>query len=100
MSDIHDVFHVSQLKKCLRVPEEQAPMEAKDLQLDLQYQERPIKILDTITRQTRRTAVRFYRVQWSNHTETEDTWEREDDLKKEFSYLFKDQLEPRGQDSF
>ena len=31
MSDIHDVFHVSQLKKCLRVPKEQAPMEAMDL---------------------------------------------------------------------
>ena len=32
MLDIHDVFHVSQLKKCLRVLEEQAPMEAMDLQ--------------------------------------------------------------------
>ena len=59
MSDIHDVFHVSQVKKCLRVPEEQAPMETMDLQLDLQYQERPVKILDTVTRQTRRTVVRF-----------------------------------------
>jgi hypothetical protein len=27
LSDVHDVFHVSQLKKCLRVPEEQLPME-------------------------------------------------------------------------
>ena len=35
MSDIHDVFHVSQVKKCLRVPEEQAPMETMDLQLYL-----------------------------------------------------------------
>ena len=100
MSDIHDVFHVSQLKKCARVPEEQAPMEAMDLQLDLQYQERPIKILDTVTRQTRRIVVRFCRVQWSNHTEAEATWERGDDIKKEFLYLFGDQLECRGQDSF
>ena len=36
MSDIHDVFHVSQLKKCLRVRDEQAPMEAMDLQPNLQ----------------------------------------------------------------
>ena len=88
MSDIHNVFHVSQLKKCLRVPEEQVPTEVMDLKLDLQYQERPIKILDVATRQTRRTAVRFCRVQWSNHTEAEATWERKDDLKKEFPYLF------------
>jgi len=89
MLDIHDVFHVSQLKKCLRVSEEQAPMEAMDLQLDLLYQERPIKRLDTVTRQTRRTVVRFCRVQWSNHTEGEATWKKEDDLKKEFPYLLR-----------
>ena len=100
MSDIHNVFHVSQLKTCLRVPEEHSHMEAKDLQPDLQYQERPIKILDTATRQTRRTTIRFCRVQWSNHTDAEATWEGEDDLKKEFPYLFKDQLESRGRDSF
>ena len=36
MSDIHDVFQVSQLKKCLMVPKEQALMEAMDLQPNLQ----------------------------------------------------------------
>ena len=87
-------------KECLRVPKEQAPMETTDLQPDLQYQERPVRILDVATRQTRRTAVIFCRVQWTNHTEAEATWEREDNLKKEFPYLFEDQLESRGQDSF
>ena len=100
MSDIHNVFQVSQLKKCLRVPEEQVPTEVMDLQPDLQYQERPIKILNVATRQTRRTAVRFCRVQWSNHTEAEATWEQEDDLKKEFPYLFENYPESRGRDSF
>jgi hypothetical protein len=47
LSDVHDVFHVSQLKKCLRVPEEQLPMEELDLGGDLTYSERPVKILDT-----------------------------------------------------
>jgi hypothetical protein len=46
LSDVHDVFHVSQLKKCLRVPEEQLPLEELDLGGDLTYSERPIKILD------------------------------------------------------
>jgi hypothetical protein len=46
--DVHGVLHVSQLKKCLRVPEEQIPMEQLDLGGDLAYRERPIMILDTI----------------------------------------------------
>jgi hypothetical protein len=47
LSEVHDVFHVSQLKKCLRVPEEQLPMEYLDLRGDLTYSERPIKNLDS-----------------------------------------------------
>jgi hypothetical protein len=45
LSDVHDVFHVSQLKKCLSVPEEQISMEDLDAKEDLSYQEYPIKIL-------------------------------------------------------
>jgi hypothetical protein len=46
LSEVLDVFHISQLKKCLRLPEEQLPMEYLDLRGDLTYSERPIKILD------------------------------------------------------
>ena len=54
MSDIRSVFHVSQLRRCLRVPEaEHVPVEAIDLQPDLRYQEVPIKILDTVTKKQR-----------------------------------------------
>jgi hypothetical protein len=42
LSDVHEVFHVSQLKKCLHVPEEQLPMEDLDVKEDLSYQEYPI----------------------------------------------------------
>ena len=47
LSDVHNVFHVSQLKKCLRVPEEQLPIEELSVQGDLTYTKYPIKILDT-----------------------------------------------------
>jgi hypothetical protein len=49
LSDVHNVFHVSQLKKCLRVPEEQLPMEELSVQGDLTYTEYPVKILDTLS---------------------------------------------------
>jgi hypothetical protein len=52
LSDVHDVFHVSQLKKCLHVAEEQIPIEDLDAKEDLSYQKYPIKILDTSERVT------------------------------------------------
>jgi hypothetical protein len=47
LSDVHDVFHVSQLRKCLRVLEEQMPLEELTISEDLTYQEYLVKILDT-----------------------------------------------------
>jgi hypothetical protein len=92
MADIHPVFHVSQLRRCLRVPErERVPEEEIALQTDLRYQEVPVKILDTVTKRTRNSEVRICRVQWSRHGVEEATWEREDALKKEFPHLFRSQ---------
>jgi hypothetical protein len=47
LSDVPDVFHVSQLRKCLRVPKEQMPLEELTVGEDLTYQEYQVKILDT-----------------------------------------------------
>ena len=92
MSDIHSVFYVSQLRKCLRVPEEEIVLvETIDLQKDLRYQEVPVKILDTVTKKTRNSEVQICRVQWSRHGVEEATWESEDALKKEFPHLFRNQ---------
>jgi hypothetical protein len=49
LSDVHNVFHVTQLKRCLRVPKEQLPMEELSVQGDLTYTEYPVKILDALT---------------------------------------------------
>jgi hypothetical protein len=64
-STIFLVFHVSQLKKCLRVPEER--IEAKDLKIgsDLVYQEQPVDILDTKDQITRNITVKTYKVLWN-----------------------------------
>jgi hypothetical protein len=69
LSDVHDVFHVSQLKKCLCVPEEQLPMEDLDAKEDLSYQEYPVKILETSERVTRNKKIWMCKVQWIHHTE-------------------------------
>jgi hypothetical protein len=94
--DVHDVFHVSKLKKCLLVPEEQIPMKDLDAKEDLSYQEYPIKILDTSERVTRNKGIKMCKVQWSHHTEEDATWEREEELKAEFPSFFSDPSESRG----
>ncbi|WVZ94299.1 hypothetical protein U9M48_040205 [Paspalum notatum var. saurae] len=81
---VHDVFHVSQLKKCLRVPEEQ-------LQDDLTYTEYLVQILKTAERTTRNRVIKMYKVKWSHHMAEEATWEREDDLRPDYSELFASQ---------
>jgi hypothetical protein len=88
LADVQDVFHVSQLKKCLRVPEEQLPMEDLSVQDDLTDAEYPIKILDTLTRVTRKKVIKMCKVQWSHHGEDEATWEREEELRIDFPHLF------------
>jgi hypothetical protein len=88
LADVHDVFHVSQLKKCLRVPEEQLPMEDLSVQDDLTYAEYPIKILDTLTHVTRIKVIKMCKVQWSHHGEDEATWEREEELRIDYPHLF------------
>jgi hypothetical protein len=88
LSGVHDVFHVSQLKKCLRVLEEQAPIEGLDVQEDLTYTEHPVKILETSERVTRNKKIKMCHVQWSHHIEDEATWEREDELRKTYPDLF------------
>jgi hypothetical protein len=88
LSDVHDVFHVSQLTKCLRVLEEQLPMRELDLGRDLTYSERPVKILDTMERVTRNKVIKMRKVQWSNHTEDEATWEHKEELRADYPELF------------
>jgi hypothetical protein len=60
---VHDVFHVSQLKKYLWVPEEQIPVEDSDAKEDLSYQDYPIKILETSERVIRNKKIKMYKVQ-------------------------------------
>lgn len=99
LSDVHSVFHVSQLKKCVGVPEEQLPMGEVNLREDLTYAEEPVKILDVVERVTRNKVIRTCKVLWKHHTKEETTWEREEDLRAEFPHLFSDLPESRGQDS-
>jgi hypothetical protein len=83
LSAVHNVFHVSQLRKCLRVPDQTIEVTDVSLEPDLTYSEYPIRVLDQKDRITRRT-LKFYKIQWNQHSEDDATWETRDSLEKNF----------------
>jgi len=88
---IFPVFHVSQLKKFLRVPEERVEVRDIKLKSDLVYEEKPVTVLDRKEWVTRNRVVQFYKVLWSNHGEEDATWETEDYLKEVYKTFFENQ---------
>jgi hypothetical protein len=51
--------------------------EVAPLEVDLTYPEHPIKILDQKSHVTRCKTIKFFKIQWRNHTMKEATWESE-----------------------
>jgi hypothetical protein len=80
LAGVHDIFHVSQLKKCLKASMDVVLPEVTPLEADLSYPEHPIKVLDQKDRVTRHKTIKFFKIQRSNHSEEEATWESEDFL--------------------
>ena len=85
---IFNVFHVSQLKKCLCIPDEAIEPANIKLQSDLTYEEKPIQVLEEMERVTRSNVIKFYKVVWNNHSEQDATWEREDYLREVYPAFY------------
>ncbi|WVZ93896.1 hypothetical protein U9M48_039848 [Paspalum notatum var. saurae] len=75
LAAVHDVFESG---------EETVDTSQIQIEPDLTYEERPIKILDQKQRTTTRRTINFYKVQWSNHSEEETTWEQEEYLQTKY----------------
>ncbi|XP_073034902.1 uncharacterized protein [Primulina eburnea] len=91
MSRIHNVFHVSQLRRYISDPShilEAGPLQVEsNLNEELKYEEIPIRIVDFKGQVLRRRTIPYVRVQWSNHTEREATWELEEKMRAQYPYL-------------
>jgi hypothetical protein len=84
-SAVHNVFHVTQLKKGVPLPETEVITEANAwIDPDFSLIEHPMRVLDRMERKTRRPTVRMYKIQWSHHTEEEATWETEEYLNTKY----------------
>jgi hypothetical protein len=80
MSAIHNVLHVSQLKKYVCLPTEVIAEPEVEIEPDLSYQEYPSRVLDCKERSTPAKSIKMYKIQWRNHLEEEATWETKEFL--------------------
>ena len=85
---VHNVFHVSNLKKCLS--DETLIVPFKELTIDerLQFVEEPVEITDRDVKVLKHKRFPLVRVRWNSRRGPEYTWEREDQMKEKYPQLF------------
>ena len=88
MLGIHDVFHVSLLRKYELDVLHILDWQELKLQEKMKYEERPTKILDVQERMLRNKVIPLVKVLWEDHGVEEATWELEADVKKRYPKLF------------
>jgi len=85
---VHNVFHVSQLRKYISEPSHVIEPDPIQLQEDLSYEEQPVQILDRREKHLRRKIVPLVKVIWANHETSEATWEPEQEMRDKYPHLF------------
>ncbi|RVW29531.1 Transposon Ty3-G Gag-Pol polyprotein [Vitis vinifera] len=90
LSKVHNVFHVSTLRKYIYDPSHVVELEPIQIFEDLTYEEVPVQIVDVMDKVLRHAVVKLVKVQWSNHSIREATWELEEEMREKHPQLFQD----------
>ena len=88
LNKVHNVFHVSMLRKYISDPSHVIRHEPLQLRNDLTYEEKPIEVLDQREKQLRNKVISMVKVLWANHSTSEATWEVEDQMRLKYPHLF------------
>ena len=88
LSSVHDVFHVSMLRKYEPDPSHVLQWTDIDLVADVSFKERPVQILDSREQVLRGKTIPLVKVLWSHHGVEEATWEREAEMRDKYPDLF------------
>ncbi|PKU80890.1 hypothetical protein MA16_Dca009302 [Dendrobium catenatum] len=86
---VHNVFHVSSLRKYISDDPSKIISEDVDIQSDLTYVEEPDRILEFSVKQLRSREIPFVKVLWKHGLEKNATWEKESEMRKCCPHLFK-----------
>ncbi|XP_060669508.1 uncharacterized protein LOC132800254 [Ziziphus jujuba] len=88
LSRVHNVFHVSMLRKDIHNPSHVVSFEPLQLNMDLTYEELPLRIVDQKEKELRTKKIALVKVLWRNHIVEEATWEHEDEIYEKYPHLF------------
>ncbi|ONK60367.1 uncharacterized protein A4U43_C08F17550 [Asparagus officinalis] len=90
MSSVHNVFHISMLKKHLHDEEQQRVLDVPEIELrdDLTTIEIPVSILAREDKRLRNKVIPLVKVQWNRSGVEEASWEREEDMRRDYPHLF------------
>ncbi|KAD2805613.1 hypothetical protein E3N88_38990 [Mikania micrantha] len=88
LSEVHDVFHVSNLKRCLA--DESLIILLEEIQVDeqLHFIEEPVEIIEREVKRLKRSRIPIVKVRWNSKRGPEFTWEREDNMKTKYPHRF------------
>ncbi|GJZ29661.1 putative reverse transcriptase domain-containing protein [Tanacetum coccineum] len=90
LNSVHDMFHVSNLKKCLADPTLKVPLDEIRVDVKLNFMEEPVEILEREFKKLKRSRIAIVKVRWNSKRGPEFTWEREDQIKLKYPHLFSD----------
>ncbi|GJW57580.1 hypothetical protein Tco_0104311 [Tanacetum coccineum] len=84
LNGVHDMFYVSNLKKCLADPTLQVPLGEIQVDAKLNFVEEPVEILEREFKKLKRSRISIVKVRWNSKRGPEFTWEREDQMKLKY----------------
>ena len=88
LQNVHDTFHVSNLKKCLTDTTLIVPLEEIQVNEKLNFVEEPVEIMDREVKRLKQSRIPIVKVRWNAKRGPEFTWEREDQMKRKYPHLF------------
>ncbi|GJS79775.1 hypothetical protein Tco_0729656 [Tanacetum coccineum] len=88
LSEVHDTFHVSNLKKCLVDANLHVPLDEIEVDKTLHFVEKPVEIMDREVKTLKRSKISIVKVCWNSKRGPEFTQECEDHMKARYPHLF------------